>query len=178
MPIAFTFEPSICSRKPTHVFNPCGHVASKRTCEYWARTPVFNRSMTTPGFCRICPFCATELAGSANLTSDDVPTEAFSKLILQTETGLEWDSDTGDEAIGAAGTVDEEKAIGVTDSLAAVIESQQKLFYRERVVGNARLTKREENYLYSDKMSRDRLIHPKYPKFVKGYTIFGEKIAN
>ena len=30
VPIAFAFEPSICSRKPTHVFNPCGHVASKQ----------------------------------------------------------------------------------------------------------------------------------------------------
>lgn len=30
VPIAFSFESSICSGKPTHVFNPCGHVASKQ----------------------------------------------------------------------------------------------------------------------------------------------------
>jgi hypothetical protein len=30
VPIAFAFEPAICYRRPTHVFNPCGHAASRK----------------------------------------------------------------------------------------------------------------------------------------------------
>jgi hypothetical protein len=173
VPIAFTFEPSICSRKPTHVFNPCGHVASKQTCEFWARTTVFNRSMTNPRFCRICPFCATELAGSADLADDVAPADAFSKLILQTETGLEWDSGAINQATGKTPAKDDETSTPTLDDL---IYSQQKLFYKERIVDNMELSEDEELILRLDHMSADRLVHPRYPKFAKGYTIFGDKI--
>jgi hypothetical protein len=34
VPIAFAFEPAICGKKPTHVFNPCGHAASEEVHRY------------------------------------------------------------------------------------------------------------------------------------------------
>ena len=33
VPIAFAFEPAVCQAKPTHVFNPCGHAASRTACQ-------------------------------------------------------------------------------------------------------------------------------------------------
>jgi hypothetical protein len=99
VPIAFAFEPSLCDRSPTHVFNPCGHVASHRTCRYWshlklvckAHHPQYNSpaqpaqptfsSTNSRDWMAICPFCATHLD----------PVTPFSKLILQYETGTTWE---------------------------------------------------------------------------------------
>ena len=59
VPIAFSFESAICNKKPTHVFNPCGHVASKQTCEKWSRLLIFDYTPAQLDCCRSqCPFCA------------------------------------------------------------------------------------------------------------------------
>lgn len=81
VPIAFEFEPAICDQVPTHVFNPCGHVASLRTCSFWAKKKVLTRNLLPfHDLNAICPFCGNEL-------SKDRP---FSRLILQTESGRSW----------------------------------------------------------------------------------------
>lgn len=41
-PVALPFEPSIDIGKPTHVFNPCGHVASKEVCERFSSIPLLS----------------------------------------------------------------------------------------------------------------------------------------
>lgn len=60
VPIAFAFEPAIChSSRPTHVFNPCGHVASRRVCEKWSNILMHGSSAVTHVLKPFCPFCAT-----------------------------------------------------------------------------------------------------------------------
>jgi hypothetical protein len=60
VPIAFAFQPAICaSPKPTCVFNPCGHVASRRVCEQWASRPLFGPSGNPARLRPHCPFCIT-----------------------------------------------------------------------------------------------------------------------
>ena len=89
VPVAFAFESSICSKKPTHVFNPCGHVASKSTCALWSSIPLPN-----PGGKHVppspkCPFCATDLVCSVTKGGP------FNRLIFQGEGP--WESDEEDE---------------------------------------------------------------------------------
>ena len=87
VPVAFSFEPLICSDIPTHVFNPCGHIASRATCLKWASTPVFSsRGVLNPdpqSMVTVCPYCTTQLRN----TGSGLP---FSKLTLQTEANDEW----------------------------------------------------------------------------------------
>jgi Pellino len=60
VPIAFAFEPAIChSSRPTHVFNPCGHVASRHVCEKWSKILMHGSSAVTQVLKPFCPFCAT-----------------------------------------------------------------------------------------------------------------------
>ena len=60
VPIAFAFEPAICySARPTHVFNPCGHVASRMVCEKWSKIPMHSSNAVTQVLKPFCPFCAT-----------------------------------------------------------------------------------------------------------------------
>lgn len=79
VPLAFTFEPAICDAYPTHVFNPCGHVSSLETCEYWTNTPVHGKDihLLSPEaeLCSVCPFCATEI----NMK------RPYSRLVFQSE---------------------------------------------------------------------------------------------
>lgn len=194
MPIAFSFDPSICPRKPTHVFNPCGHVASKQTCEQWARTPVFNKNIAIPTLCRICPFCATELVGSNALPEsgpdgrEAAAVGAFSKLVLQTETGQEWESDAGEESATSSPMRYEKAESHSNCSLEDVIESQKKLFLKESVSGSSHQQLGfwfgpgqggESSSVETDellaRLSQERLIQMKFPKFAPGYTIFGER---
>jgi hypothetical protein len=85
VPIAFSFEPSICGSMPTHVFNPCGHVASQEVCEQWANMWMPARDVTAVGLVHMCPYCATELV--------EPPYGApYSRLCLQTESGQTWPS--------------------------------------------------------------------------------------
>ncbi len=86
VPIAFEFEPAICTKKPTHVFNPCGHVASLEACKYWSELKVYTHDLNeirAKHLCSQCPYCGTRL-------TDEKP---FSRLILQTESGESWESD-------------------------------------------------------------------------------------
>ena len=47
-----------CER-PTHAFNPCGHMASEATVRYWSAVMIPHG---TNGFHSMCPFCATPLS--------------------------------------------------------------------------------------------------------------------
>jgi hypothetical protein len=84
VPIAFSFEPAIDCSIPTHVFNPCGHVASRKTCEEWQKISMHDSAPPTTQLRPICPFCATALVEDGELGGP------FNKLILQTESEQEW----------------------------------------------------------------------------------------
>ena len=60
VPVALAFDSVAISRDlPTHVFNPCGHAASKSVCEYWGALPVYDFTPSTLDTVRPqCPFCA------------------------------------------------------------------------------------------------------------------------
>jgi len=59
--LSMGLEPSfyVDSGPLTHVFNPCGHMASERTIKYWTSIKIPHG---THFFHSICPFCATPLA--------------------------------------------------------------------------------------------------------------------
>lgn len=71
--LSMGLEPSfyVDSGPLTHVFNPCGHMASEKTVEYWSSIKIPHG---THFFHSICPFCATPL------TTND---PAATKLIFQ-----------------------------------------------------------------------------------------------
>lgn len=58
--LSMGLEPSfyVDSGPLTHVFNPCGHMASERTVKYWSSIKIPHG---THYFHSICPFCATPL---------------------------------------------------------------------------------------------------------------------
>ena len=98
VPLAFAFCAAVCgSPRPTHVFNPCGHVAAQDTCERWAGVPLFGPSGFPPQPQPHCPFCATKLDAD----------QPYSRIVLQTEAGRDgdfnFDSD-GDGVVAGAGT--------------------------------------------------------------------------
>ena len=73
VPIATAYEPTISDGPLTHVFNPCGHVASEACATYWGGLNIFPKQLPAYGeVTAICPFCAIELC-------TDRP---FSKLIF------------------------------------------------------------------------------------------------
>lgn len=93
VPLAFNFEPTICGDLPTHVFNPCGHISSLKTCKYWSER-LFYSSKDISNANRLvhaCPYCASELAGDV---SRGTSAESFHKLGLHTETGEMWPDQT------------------------------------------------------------------------------------
>ncbi len=124
VPIAFSFEPSICDRRPTHVFNPCGHVASHRTCHFWSQIPLYSRNLPSHEMSPICPFCATELA--KNDTSSGFV--GYSRLVLQTESGASWPADCTLEEDQARLDHLQSRSQVVED----IVESQKLLFSREQ----------------------------------------------
>lgn len=71
--LSMGLEPSfyVDSGPLTHVFNPCGHMASERTVKYWCNTKIPHG---THFFHAICPFCATPLATNE---------QPFTRLIFQ-----------------------------------------------------------------------------------------------
>jgi pellino protein len=59
VPLSYSSDSAICMEEPTHVFNPCGCVASMTVAEHWASVQ-FPPGLTTEqgdGQAR-CPFCA------------------------------------------------------------------------------------------------------------------------
>jgi pellino protein len=42
-----------------YAFNPCGHMATEKTCKYWSEMRVPQG--TTSDFLSVCPFCADPL---------------------------------------------------------------------------------------------------------------------
>lgn len=71
--LSMGLEPSfyIDSGPLTHVFNPCGHMASEETIKYWCSVQIPHG---THFFHSVCPFCATPLASNE---------PAFTRLIFQ-----------------------------------------------------------------------------------------------
>jgi len=59
--LSMGLEPSfyVDSGPLTHVFNPCGHMASERTVNYWCSIKIPHG---THFFHSVCPFCATPVA--------------------------------------------------------------------------------------------------------------------
>lgn len=95
VPIALEMDSCFYFKKPTHVFNPCGHVASQSLCEQFANIPMFiydSQGKIIDQNAK-CPFCSHDLAN--NVRENGNP---YNRLILQTENGVNWDSDS-DETI-------------------------------------------------------------------------------
>lgn len=105
VPVALPFEPALCDGRPTHVFNPCGHVASRATCHYWSTRVRLYSSRVNPIMALVpkpcCPFCAVDLvlcdetggesfsrrgggSGSTSTGGLEVGGMYYSRLILQT----------------------------------------------------------------------------------------------
>jgi pellino protein len=66
--LSMGLEPSfyVDSGPLTHVFNPCGHMASEKTVRYWSTVQIPHG---THYFHSICPFCATPLTTTEPSTS-------------------------------------------------------------------------------------------------------------
>lgn len=141
VPIAFSFEPAICDKFPTHVFNPCGHIASQEVCAWWADAWIPSHDVAAAEQVHLCPYCATELVP----TSTEQP---YSRLCLQSETGQTWpDPGTSASVVrepaqvlaaacpeleGDFASLAEQYATEYEDpSLVEAICSQQLLFLRE-----------------------------------------------
>ena len=131
IPIAFAFEPSICNKKPTHVFNPCGHVASREICDYWSNLSVYNRNISLNEKSACCPYCAVELI-PINIGNN----KCYSRLILQTESGQWSDNDEQFDNNNSNNNHYNHSNNIVLDSkknLEILQESQQELFNRENL---------------------------------------------
>lgn len=84
VPLIFSYDPVLDSGSPTHVFNPCGHMASLDMCRKWSAIP---RPVHHSGYKDIheaaghstyedtglCPYCADPLRSG----------RPFSRLIIQ-----------------------------------------------------------------------------------------------
>eukprot|EP01033_Poteriospumella_lacustris_P008022 gene8022-5773_t len=84
VPLIFSYDPVLDNGSPTHVFNPCGHMASLEMCRKWSAIP---RPAHHSGYKDIhdaashslyddsgmCPFCAEPMRGE----------RPFSRLIIQ-----------------------------------------------------------------------------------------------
>jgi pellino len=58
LPLILPSDNSICSKKPTHVFNPCGHAASLQVCQQWSEIPLPDlRKASTAENSPCCPYC-------------------------------------------------------------------------------------------------------------------------
>ena len=64
VPLSFTFEPliDVDAQSPTHVFNPCGHVASEKCCLYWSKISIPAVGVDFNNLAPTCPFCRTPLS--------------------------------------------------------------------------------------------------------------------
>lgn len=95
VPVALEMDSCFYFKKPTHVFNPCGHIASQSLCEQFANIPMFTYDSQGKIIDQNakCPFCCRDLG---NNVDDNV--DPFNRLILQTENGTNWDPDS-DEMI-------------------------------------------------------------------------------
>lgn len=116
---------------------------------------------------------------------------AYSKLILQTETGKAWESSSDEEemigaiASGSSSSSSSKMVASIErwaapskfslSSLEAVMESQKKLFLRERLHLSNPKGKRDVQEGMDFKLLNDVVTHPKYPKYLPGYNVFGIK---
>jgi hypothetical protein len=107
----------------------------------------------------ICPFCATELSIGKNL--------AFSKLIMQTESGLRWDDNLKANAVnkkGKNGICRDSTCSEVESELEELISSQIELFKLEEIEKNKTLN--------HDLMTKNKdciqngILNPQFPKYI------------
>eukprot|EP01039_Chlorochromonas_danica_P004755 gene4755-5212_t len=121
VPLAWAAESSICDGIPSHVFNPCGHIASQKVAEYWSRISIYNRHLPFHRLCSICPFCGTELNSS----------RPFSKLIIQTS-GVHWQDWLELKQAAHPHCIDRSHLdINSTAYLNEIVTSQQVLFHQK-----------------------------------------------
>lgn len=87
VPLAFEFDSPLCIKKPTHVFNPCGHAVDIDTAKTFSSIPtfVYDQDGDIIDQKSVCPICSTELN---SFGENGGP---FNRLMLQTESGLSWD---------------------------------------------------------------------------------------
>ncbi len=173
VPIAFTFEPAVCDKKPTHVFNPCGHIASLQTCRYWSEIPMFSRNLPSFDMNPICPFCATELVcnESNNITDDNATALSgmcYNRLILQTESGETWPADCSLEEQDRVSA----KLQNDCKSLDEIVKSQQLLFARnektQRIANTHHDTSMLSSSLRDDDLHNEKnpFVNKIFPKYV------------
>jgi len=55
------WEPAIDKKKPTVVFNPCGHLVSEAVAKHWAAIDLPDNAPPNARYRPICPFCAKPL---------------------------------------------------------------------------------------------------------------------
>lgn len=135
MPIAFPFESAICDQIPTHVFNPCGHIASLETCKHWSmmHLPPFPGTQNGESVAR-CPFCYEELNRA----------KPYSKMILlQTLAAVDETSTSRSQSEDQLTTAPSSRSRSYSGStafydskdsdeyLAVLEESQRQLFRNE-----------------------------------------------
>jgi len=151
--------------------------------------------MAHQSLCYICPFCATELAGPVSSASQSDAPSSFSKLILQTETGLAWESDCEDDLNNCNESHKRKKQQSMNvfesqkfanNSPDEIIDSQKKLFMKERMYihvqhrnsNSSHCAGDESNSNNMSQLAEDEVAHPKYPKYIVGYNIFGSAYSN
>ncbi len=141
VPLAFNFEPAICGDLPTHVFNPCGHISSLKTCKYWSERLFYSKDISNANkLVHACPYCASELAGDVSRGTSG---ESFHKLGLHTETGEMWPDQTTnymhdeeeEPTHNSSGGVDELAALFPScrdPEMLELLSSQQLLFHQSQ----------------------------------------------
>lgn len=89
-PLAFEFDSQFSTTKPTHVFNPCGHAASRDICEEFSAIPTFVYDIhgNVLDHRARCPFCCIELQDYGEYGGP------FNRLILQSESGVPLESES------------------------------------------------------------------------------------
>lgn len=114
VPLAIEFENLLSDRRPTHVFNPCGHIAAKYICELFSNIPMFlyGKEGEIIGSCLKCPFCYN------NLNDFQYDGGPFNRIIFQTESGVNWDSDSDRSPSLSM----ESEAVNNDENITAIIE--------------------------------------------------------
>jgi len=99
VPLALALEPAICAGRPTHVFNPCGHAASRSTCAFWAGIdmPEPGKSFRAKRDPR-CPYCNTMLQSVPALGGP------YNRLVFQAEG--DWEESKESNSVGGKNGAD------------------------------------------------------------------------
>lgn len=88
VPLIFHLNSILWRGRPTHVFNPCGHAASRALCEEWSTIPtfVYDTGGDIVDQRYRCPFCCS-------LLNEMEAGGPYTRLVIQTENGgMIWES--------------------------------------------------------------------------------------